>query len=192
MARRSGLQFYKRRKKINSNLINEIGVWIIGIAMSVFLACFLTYAIGRRTNIIGNSMEPLLLSGQTIFVNQIQYNITKPHRGDVIVFLPNGNQNSHYYVKRVVGLPGETIRITNGKVFIDGVVIEESYDLISDAGIAENAIEIPSGEYFVLGDNRNSSEDSRSSNIGTIKANTILGKAWLRMPYKESIIGLVK
>ncbi len=192
MAKRSGLQFYKRRKKISSGLIKEIGIWIIGIAMSIFLAGFLTYTFGRRASIIGNSMEPLLLGGQTIFVNQLQYNLAKPNRGDVVVFLPNGNQNSHYYVKRVIGLPGETIQIINGKVMIDGVVLEESYDLIADAGLAENPVVIPSGEYFVLGDNRNSSEDSRSSNIGTIKLNTILGKAWLRLPYEDSIIGWVK
>lgn len=117
-----------------------------------------------------------------------------PKRGDVIVFLPNGNQNSHYYVKRVVGLPGETIQIKDGSVYIDGVLLEEddSFDKMAEAGIAENELLLASDEFFVLGDNRNSSEDSRSGNVGAVKRDNIIGKAWFHMAVEEETMGLIK
>ena len=108
--------------------------------------------------------------------------------------MPNGNQNTHYYVKRIIALPGETIQIINGKVYIDGELLEEDerYDKIIDPGIAGNEITLAGNEYFVLGDNRNSSEDSRSGNIGPIEKNTIIGKAWFHLKDKEGEIGFVE
>ena len=112
----------------------------------------------------------------------------------MIAFLPNGNQNSHYYLKRVIGLPGEKIQIKSGYVYINDVLLEEDehYDKIADPGIAEMEIKLGNDEFFVLGDNRNNSEDSRSGNIGPVKRDTITGKAWFHLKCDESQIGFVK
>ena len=150
--------------------------------------------IGMRTSIIGDSMERTLFNGQEILVNRVIYKLSTPKRGDVIVFLPNGNQNSHLYVKRVVGLPGETVQIRDGSVYIDGVFLEEpeEFDKMIDAGIAENELTLAVDEFFVLGDNRNSSEDSRSGNIGGVKKDNIIGKAWFHMSAEEESMGLIE
>ena len=168
MARRKGLHFYQKEKKINSAVLKDIFEMIVGTFIVLFLAVALTYFAGMRTSVVGDSMEPVLHNGQEILINRFIYRISSPKRGDVVVFLPNGNQNTHYYVKRIVGLPGETVQIINGRLYIDGEMLEEQeqYDKIIDPGIAENEITLESDEYFVLGDNRNSSEDSRSGNIG--------------------------
>lgn len=194
MARRKGLQFYQKEKKINSALLTDIFEMMIGTLIVIFVAVALTYFVGMRTSVIGDSMEPALYNGQEILINRIIYRIASPKRGDVVVFLPNGNQNTHYYVKRIIGLPGESVRIMNGKVYIDGELLEEdeSYDKIIDPGIAGNEITLANDEYFVLGDKRNSSEDSRSGNIGAISRNTMIGKAWFRLRCDESEMGLVE
>lgn len=127
-------------------------------------------------------------------MNRILYRISMPKRGDVIVFLPNGNQNTHFYVKRVVGLPGETVQIREGNVYIDGVLLAENelFDKIADPGIAQSELLLGSDEFFVLGDNRNSSEDSRSGNIGAVKKDSIIGKAWFHMAAQGDSMGMIE
>ena len=139
-------------------------------------------------------MEPALYNGQEILINRFIYRLSSPKRGDVVVFLPNGNQNTHYYVKRIIALPGETIQIIGGRVYIDGELLEEDENLhkMMDPGIAENEITLGNEEYFVLGDNRNSSEDSRSGNIGAVPKSTIVGKAWFHFKCEESEMGFVE
>ena len=192
--RKGGLSFYRKKKKISSTAIREIAEWFFLVFTAVLIATVLVLSIGMRTSVIGVSMEPGLYSGQEILINHFIYKLVSPKRGDVIVFLPNGNQNTHYYVKRVVGLPGETVQIQNEALYINGVLAEEdgSYDKIADAGIAENEITLGSDEYFVLGDNRNSSEDSRSGNIGPVKRENITGKAWFHMASSGSGMGFIK
>ena len=113
---------------------------------------------------IGVSMEPGLTNGQGILLNRLKYRFFSPQTGDVVVFLPNGNQNAHYYVKRVVAVPGQTVLIQDGILYIDGKAQEnEEMDLIASAGIAENEI---------------NSEDSRSANVGPVLRSTIVGEAW--------------
>lgn len=194
MARKKGLQFYQKEKKINSALLKDIFEMIVGTFIMLFLAIALTHFAGMRTSVVGDSMEPVLYNGQEILINRLIYRISSPKRGDVVVFLPNGNQNTHYYVKRIVGLPGETVQIINGRLYIDGEMIEEEalYDKIIDPGIAENEITLENDEYFVLGDNRNSSEDSRSGNIGAVEKSTIIGKAWFHLKCEESTMGFVE
>ena len=180
MARRKGLTFYQKKKKLNIALIHEIISWIFWIVMSIILALLVVYCIGMKTSIIGSSMEPSLYNGQEIFLNRLVYKITSPKAGDVVVFLPNGNEKSHYYVRRVVACPGDTVQIKDGKVYVNGEVYQEKIMVasIEDAGVASEEIKLGDDEYFVLGDNRNNSEDSRLANIGNVKKSYIIGKAW--------------
>lgn len=194
MARRKGLTFYQKKKRLDPRILKDILELLVGGAVAVFLAFVLVFSIGMRTSVIGDSMEPALYNGQEILMNRILYRISMPKRGDVVVFLPNGNQNSHLYVKRVVGLPGETVQIREGNVYIDGQLLAEDdrYDKIVDPGIAQNELLLSSDEFFVLGDNRNSSEDSRSGNIGAVRKDTIIGKAWFHMAIDEETMGLIE
>lgn len=194
MARRKGLTFYQKKKKLNPTVIKDIFEVIVGGMIAVFLAFVIVFSVGMRTSVIGDSMEPVLSNGQEILMNRVIYRLSSPKRGDVVVFLPNGNQNSHYYVKRVVGLPGEKIQIREGNVYINGVLLEEDeeFSKMIDAGIAQNELELATDEFFVLGDNRNSSEDSRSGNIGAVKKDTIIGKAWFHMASEQESMGLIK
>ena len=194
MARRKGLTFYQKKKRLDPRLLKDAVELLVGSAVAVFLAFVLVFSVGMRTSVIGDSMEPVLYNGQEILMNRILYRISMPKRGDVIVFLPNGNQNSHFYVKRVVGLPGETVQIRDGNVYIDGVMLaeDERFDKIVDPGIAQNELLLSTDEFFVLGDNRNSSEDSRSGNIGAVKKDTIIGKAWFHMAIGEETMGLIE
>ncbi len=194
MARRSkGLTFYEKKKRVSKDMVREILVTIFYCFAAVLLAFVLVFLVGMKISVIGVSMEPALYNGQEIFINRFIYKLFQPGRGDIIAFLPNGNQNSHYYLKRVVGLPGERIQIIGGYVYIDGELLDEgdTYDKISDAGIAENEVILGSDEYFVLGDNRNSSEDSRSGNIGPVKKETIAGKAWFHLSSEKEPMGFV-
>ena len=168
MAKHKGLTFYEKKKRISKAMVHEILVTLFYCFAAVLLAFVIVFLVGMKISVIGVSMEPALYNGQEVLVNRFVYKLLAPNRGDIVVFLPNGNQNSHYYLKRVVGLPGEHVQIIGGYVYIDGAPLEENdvYDKISDPGIAENEIVLGSDEYFVLGDNRNNSEDSRSGNIG--------------------------
>lgn len=192
MRRQKGLNFYRKRKKISPMLIKEISGWIFGIVVTIFIAYVLSYFVGMTTSVIGVSMEPSLYNGQTIFVDRFSYVLTSPGRGDVIVFLPNGNENAHYYVKRVVAVPGDTVQIMDGRLYVNGILQEDAFDKMADAGIAENTVFLQRDEYFVLGDNRNSSEDSRSANIGPVKQADIIGKAWFRLGTEDSSMGFIK
>ena len=192
MARKKGLTFYEKEKKINKSTIHEILSTLFYCGVAVFLAFVLVFSVGMKISMVGVSMEPALYNGQEVLVNRFIYKITSPKRGDVIAFLPNGNQNSHYYLKRIVGLPGESIQIIDGYVYINGERLpEDEYDKMADYGIAGNEIQLGSDEYFVLGDNRNMSEDSRSGNIGAVKKDTIAGKAWFHLSCDEEGTGFV-
>ena len=192
MAHNKGLSFYKRKKKISSSVVREIFSWIFGIAASIFLASVIVYFLGMSTNVVGVSMEPALYNGQQIFINRFNYVLSSPKRGDVVVFLPNGNENAHYYVKRVVAVPGDRVVIQNGVLYVNGQESEWNTDKILEPGIAENEFTLGSGEYFCIGDNINNSEDSRSANIGPVSENDILGKAWFHLDSGEAGIGFVK
>lgn len=195
MKRKNGLDFNRRRrKKVNITVFKEIGGFAFWIAISVFLALVLNYEFGLRTNVIGNSMEPGLVSGQQILVDRLIYSVSEPSYKDVIAFVPNGNEKSHYYIKRVIGVPGDTVKICDGYVYINGEKLDEGdeYDKIANAGIAESEIYLGAEEYFVLGDNRNFSEDSRFGNIGIVNKSFIIGKVWFKLSDNLEHIGFVK
>ena len=137
---------------------------------------------GIRTNVVGQAMEQTLEDNDEILVNKFAYIVSKPKAGDVVVFLPNGNKKSHYYIRRVVAVPGDTVQVKDGALYVNDEIYKEKVDVASmeDAGIAADPIKLGSDEYFVLGDNRNNSEDSRYANIGNVKKEYIIGKAWFR------------
>jgi signal peptidase I len=178
--RRGGLNFGKQRKKFNFPLFKEILSWILEIIIIVGIAYVAVSSLGYRTNVVGQAMEPTLEAGQHILIDKFSYVVSKPKAGDVIVFLPNGNEKSHYYVRRVIAGPGDTVQIKNGAVYVNGTIYDETIVVssIDDPGIAADEIKLGTDEYFALGDNRNNSDDSRYANIGTIKKSYIVGKAW--------------
>ena len=157
------------------------------------MAFFLVYSFGMRTSVIGVSMENTLYNGQTILVNRIAYLLFPPKAGDVVVFLPNGNVHTHYYVKRVVATPGDTVEFRDGRLYVNGVMEEsEDYDKVADPGIAEEALIVGEDEFFVLGDNRNNSEDSRSGNIGLVKRDLIEGRVWFQLGNENRGMGFLE
>lgn len=178
--RRSGLNFGKQKKKVNMAVVREVCIWAVEILITLLVAFTLVYFIGLRTSVVGQSMAETLEGGDEILVNRFIYKVTNPKANDIIVFLPNGNEKSHYYVKRVIGVPGDTIQIKNGDVYVNGELFEEEISAasIEDAGLAGEEITLEQDEFFVLGDNRNNSEDSRYANIGNLKKEYIIGKAW--------------
>ncbi|MCM1100578.1 MAG: signal peptidase I [Clostridium sp.] len=192
MARRKGLSFYPRKKKINSAVLREIFNWIFGIFVAVFIAFVLVWFFGIMTYVVGAAMEPTLYNGQGVLVDRFGYVLSSPKAGDVVVFLPNGNENTHYYVKRVVAVPGDEVWIENGVLYVNGEKSDRPEEKILEAGIAENPLIMGKGEYFCVGDNINNSEDSRSANIGPVKDSYIIGRAWFRLACDAAGMGFVK
>ena len=181
--RRSGLNFGRQKKKVNMEILKEVLTWISEIAITILLAFTFVYFIGLRTTAIGQSMAETINGGDQILINRFIYKVTDPKPNDIIVFLPNGNEKSHLYIKRVIAVPGDTVLIQNGAVYVNGELFEEEIEVasIEEAGLAAEEIVLGDDEYFVLGDNRNNSEDSRYANIGNIKKEHIIGKAWFRI-----------
>lgn len=190
--RNKGLSFYKKKKKISQELLREIFSWIFGIALSIFLAAVVVVFLGKSTRVVGMSMEPTLENGQQIFINRFLYILSSPKAGDVVAFLPNGNENSHYYIKRVVAVPGDKVRIADGTLYVNGQESKWVTERILDAGIAENDMILGNREYFCIGDNPNNSEDSRSANIGPVEESDIIGKAWFHLKSDTDGIGFIK
>ena len=181
--KRSGLNFGRRKKKVNMGIVKEVAGWIFEIVVTVLIAFTCVYFAGLRTSVVGQSMEETLSSGDEILVNRFLYKVTDPKPNDLVVFLPNGNEKSHYYVKRVIAVPGDTVLIRNGAVYVNGELFQEEAEVasIEKAGLAAEEITLGDDEYFVLGDNRNNSEDSRYANIGNVKKEYMIGKAWFRI-----------
>ena len=183
----------KRREAMNLDLVKEIVTWTFQIILVIGIAFVLVYFVGEKTNVIGSSMEPTLYNKNEVIINKFVYKLTEPQRGDVIVFYPNGNKNTHSNIKRVMGLPGEKVKIENGKLYIneEEIISEFISESIEDAGIAQDEILLGEDEYFVLGDNLGNSEDSRFANIGNVNKQDIEGKVWFRVsPIKE--MGFIK
>ena len=174
------LTFGKKRKRVNYELLREILKWTVQIAIVCFVAFVLVWYWGRRVSVIGDSMNPEMSNGDVTLVNKVVYNMSTPKRGDVVVFKPHGNESSHYYIKRIVGLPGETIEVQEGKILVNGKAIKEKYKTteFGELGLLNEPFILGDDEYFVLGDDRQNSEDSRSEEIGAVKRSDIEGKAW--------------
>lgn len=179
----------KRKKQRKKRIIGWI-LYGFSIVAVIVLAYFLVRVSIDRTKMPGSSMEPTIAEDTVIVINRIMYRFQAPKRFDVVVFDLGEEEHSFYYVMRVIGLPGETIQIKDGEVYIDGVLLKEPVKELEKmhlAGFAEEPLLLDADEYFVLGDNRNKSEDSRFANIGTITKSQIIGKAW----FTEKPFGIV-
>lgn len=165
----------------NESLLRIITHWIIDLCVILCLAMFLVQYMGYRYEVTGHSMEPKFQVNDQVLVNRISYKLGKPHRFDVAVFTDR-SEEQQLYMKRIVGLPGEDVLIQNGAIYINDELIETE-GLISQInlpGTAEHTVHLGEDEYFVIGDNSGSSEDSRFSNIGNVKRDSMLGKVWFR------------
>ena len=160
-------------------IIKEIIVWLLLIVLTITASYFITTNVFVKTAVAGVSMEPTLMEGQVVIVNKIEYYLKSPKRNDVIVYKQRNREHSYYEIKRVIGLPGETVKIKNGIIYINDEALKEKVktETIENAGLAEEGIKLDDNEYFVLGDNRNDSEDSRFASVGNVLKNEILGKA---------------
>lgn len=160
---------------------------ILGTSVYLLVVLLVTYLIvnyvGQRTQVVGSSMESTLSDGDNLIVDKITYRFSEPQRYDIIVF-PFKYEKNTYYIKRIIGMPGETIRIDNeGVIYINEKAISEYYgrEVIQDPGVAKSGVTLGKDEYFVMGDNRNNSTDSRDPVVGNIHRDDILGRAWLRI-----------
>ena len=138
-------------------------------------------------------MDPTLNAGDVLLVDRMAYRFSTPKRGDIIVYKTGDDKKASTHIKRIIGLPGETIQIKDGQILIDGETYQENGEFpgIENAGVAETKVALDSGEYFVLGDNRNDSMDSRMAEVGPIAGERIIGRAWLRI-YPFDQIGFLK
>ena len=155
------------------------------IGIAYFLASFVTTYVAHQTTVEGESMEPTLTDGDSVIIQRLSYYFADPKRYDVVVFpvsYDDGTAKKTYYIKRVIGLPGETVQIIDGSVYINNEKLDDDVygaAAINEAGIAENPLVLGENQYFVMGDNRNMSTDSRNSYVGLVNKNDIIGEAWL-------------
>lgn len=159
--------------------IISTAVYLLAVVAVTFL--FVQF-VGQRTHVNGDSMNVTLEDGDNLIVDKLSYRFSEPERYDIIVF-PYQYQEKTYYIKRIIGMPGETVQIIDGVVYIDGEMLDESYgkEVMQYSGVAGDPIELGTDEYFVLGDNRNNSSDSRDPSVGNVKEDQIIGKAFIRI-----------
>lgn len=176
----------EEQDKPAKDFINLIITMVVVIAVTFILVEF----VGQRTEVNGRSMEDTLHDGDNLIVDKISYLFGDPERFDIVIFpyVENGTSEEVYYIKRVIALPGEKVQIVNGMIYINGELLSERYGKgnspILNAGIAEREIVLKEDEYFVLGDNRNDSTDSRE--IGPVTRDEFIGRAWLRIwPFSD-------
>ncbi len=182
----------QQKQDPNKSTKSTVLSYVIWVGAVVLLAWFLITFVAQRTDVNGTSMVPTLEDGDQLICDKISYRFHDPERFDIIIF-PYKYQKNTYFIKRVIGLPGETVRIDyDGSIYINGEILDEKYGLekMTYPGIAEQEITLGNDEYFVLGDNRNVSEDSRYPDVGLIKREDIIGRAWLRI-YPFSKFGLI-
>lgn len=171
----------KRRRRVRrKSLPRRIFETLFQILVVVLVAYVLVFTLGQQRTVVGQSMDTTLSGGDVVLINVMSYQIGSPKRGSIISYKPNGSSNARSDIKRVVGVPGDTIQIKDGQVYIDDQVYLEdgNYPAITSPGIAKDPITLKEGEYFVLGDNRNNSEDSRNTEIGIVTSDMIEGKVW--------------
>lgn len=176
------------RKNKRKKILKECFFWLVEIIVVIVLAYLLIHYCIRKTMTIGSAMEPTLYNGEEVFINTKSYLVFSPKREDVVAFYDkgaeaDGSEEPLIIFRRIIGLPGETVQITDGQIFIDGQQLKESYQYarMMTSGIAEQEIKLGEEEYFVLCDSRIDSEDSRNASFGNIKKEQIIGKVTFTM-----------
>ncbi|MCD8336934.1 MAG: signal peptidase I [Lachnospiraceae bacterium] len=172
----------KKTGKKKKSIFREALCWIFYFFLICCAAYLVVNYVAERTEVRGESMYPALNDGDQLIVDMFSYRFTSPKRFDIVVF-PFQYQEDTYYIKRIIGLPGETVQIVDGVIYINGEILEDPYgnQEIRNPGLASAEITLGEQEYFVLGDNRNNSTDSRQPSVGNITREQILGKAVLRI-----------
>lgn len=181
-----------RQKKVRKkSILKEVVSWIIYLFVVIGAVYLLVHYVGERTQVRGDSMYPTLSDGDNLIVDKLTYRFSDPKRYDIIVF-PFQYQEDTFYIKRVIGLPGETVQIREGSIYINGRALEEDYgyETINNPGLASEPVTLGEDEYFVLGDNRNNSADSREPSVGNISRDDIIGRAIFRI-WPASEIGFL-
>lgn len=179
-----------RREEKEVSFLQEILHMSVYLLVVLVVTYLIIHFVGQRTIVNGVSMETTLYHNDNLIVDKISYRIGDPERFDVVVF-PFADDK--FFIKRVIGLPGETVQIDeDGNIYINGEMISEhyGYETLIDPGRAINPVELGEDEYFLMGDNRNNSMDSRDERVGNVHRSQLIGKAWLRL-YPFDKIGLV-
>lgn len=179
----------ENQKEARKRLAIKILITLLEVCVVFALGYLITHWGMQIYTVSGQDMNPTLENGDRILVNKLSYRIHSIKRNDVVIVRQNGSEHNYYSAERVIGLPGETVQIKEGKVFIDGEKLKEKYEfpLMENGGLALEEITLDEDEYFVLCDNRNSGEDSRNANVGNVLRDNIVGKAWFRMNTLEII-----
>ncbi len=169
-----------KKKRSRVSILAEFLIYIVLILVCVF---WVPEHVIQRTVVKGESMENTLHNGESLLVNKLSYKFGDPKRYDIIVFYPYGREVDEYYVKRIYGLPGETIQINGDDILINGEKIEDGHakNSMDESGTATEPLKLADDEYFVLGDNRKVSLDSRDPDLGPIKRENIAGHVVLRI-----------
>ena len=181
------------KEKFENEKLKKVFSWIFSLTLTIGIAAITAIMMCQSVTMQESSMEPTISVGDRFFVNRVVYKVGEPERGDIIVFRTNASNEAALHIRRVIGIPGDTIQIVDGRIILNGKTYSEGKEFpkITNAGLAEDPISLESGEYFVLGDNRNNSEDSRYGDIGLVNEKYITGKIWFKIfPVKE--IGLVE
>lgn len=171
----------EEQEEKKTSLKKEILSYIICFFITIATVYLIVTFVAQRTIVQGHSMEYTLMNGDNLIIDKLSYRFHDPERFDIVAFpVTEEDGRKTHYIKRIIGLPGETVQVTDGKIYIDGKELDESYgrEVIHEGYQAEEEITLGDDEYFVMGDNRNNSTDSRM--IGPIKKEIILGKAWFR------------
>ena len=157
------------KEKFENEKVRSSMRWVFQIMVTLVFAAVVAIMMFQTVTMQESSMEPTISVGDRFFINRAVYKFSSPQRGDMIVFRTS-----------VIGLPGETVQISGGRILSEGEVYNEGKDfpMITNPGLAATAVTLESGEYFVLGDNRNNSEDSRYADIGMVRKRYIVGKIW--------------
>lgn len=198
MARRSNrdderYDSYDSGEERESSILRELGGWILYILIIIGLTYLIITFVGQRTRVSGSSMETTLHNGDNLIVDKLSYRFRDPKRYDIIVF-PYKYEENTYYIKRIIGMPGETLQIKDGYVYIDGEKLTSDIygnELIEDPQTAEDPVTLGEDEYFVMGDNRNHSMDSRDPSVGVLKKSDLMGRAWVRI-YPFNNVGVIR
>ena len=179
-------------KEKSRGIAGEILSFLLYVVVVVGITFLIINYVGQRTYLSGISMENTLSDGDNLIVDKITYRFSDPKRYDIIVF-PYQYEENTYFIKRIIGLPGETVQIVDGIIYIDGEALQESYgrEVMKNSGLAADPVTLGEDEYFVLGDNRNDSTDSRDPSVGKIPRDRIIGRAWVRI-WPLSKIGILR